>query len=929
MNLSKTKLAIFFITVLVLGWFLYPRELFLAFIFEGQSELTKAEEFYKNYLEQSPNSKFATERLAHLYNRMAEPEKAASTLKHLSATRKGDWELANLYLQQLEDLHDEEGFYRAELEIIDNFLQNPRFQKNKLIPLLEHALEYALWMQRPDDAYTILTKLIPLSHTRKYHTYLVLRLDQGLKKTKKMLAFLQGELTKKPNDDELRAEIASIQLIAGNLKEALATIEEGIRRNPNHKDYLTMRATLHEKQGNLLQAIADVKSLLAFTDFSAGEKYSLKENLAHLHFTLGQLDEAHDLYLSLLEEDQENKDVWLAVIDITMRKNNRQVLIQKLQEFLKIFPDEEDEYKLLVDLILDNLLKQQKYAEALAQTETYLHKYPRDTEKIMLACELHIYLRQDDDAARLLKVLTEINPGDFATRKYVAVQFYSMGRLTEALDNLKLASSLKSDDLETWQVMSEILFAQEKEREAKEAAAHVIALAHAQGGDKLPLEHKRMVLKTQGRLAFKKPAIAAYQNALMNYPKDEELRRDFIDLALDHEMKKLAAENITDFVSDFPSKVKEIRPQQARLWALKGEWDKAATVYTELVKESPEFWYTRAGLAQAYQNLGDWPAAIREFNTVATANLSSDYKNYIDTTLKELHREHDDQINVGYEFDDFGGASFMRWHTQAQRNLTKKFALIGRIEAGTYREGQRDRQAGTGMLTLKTTLNGKVELLTGVGGAVSDRRQTPVGTIALDFDDQEKIKLNAQADTHELRQDLPQALIAGALQDEAFVMGQLFPIERLVFSTVYHVNRSYLKNGKSSIENTVEPALGYIVVKDPYVKFGYQFTYTHRTNHDGFFTLVPLTPDIRAHYVTASIDHSVNSKLTVSGYTFLGEDLLRDLHLFEGDLWGLGSQVKWHVSEDIFLDSSYYFGRETLQGVTGDNHQVSLTLTVH
>jgi len=110
---------------------------------------------------------------------------------------------------------------------------------------------------------------------------------------------------------------------------------------------------------------------------------------------------------------------------------------------------------------------------------------------------------------------------------------------------------------------------------------------------------------------------------------------------------------------------------------------------------------------------------------------------------------------------------------------------------------------------------------------------------------------------------------------------------------------------------------------------GYQFSFTHRTNNNGYFNSVPLTPDIRAHYLTAFFNNEITDDILIENNAFIGEDTKRNLHLFKGDLWGVGSRVKWNVNNWFYVNSSYNFGRETISGITGDNHQLQINITGH
>ena len=114
-------------------------------------------------MEKSPYNKFATLRLAHLYDRLGEPQKATLLLKNLYEHRKSDWDMATRYLDHLENRNDAETLQEARLSIAHYFMMQPRFPRRKVSEMLYDTYLHARWTQNNDEAYAILLDMMKAS----------------------------------------------------------------------------------------------------------------------------------------------------------------------------------------------------------------------------------------------------------------------------------------------------------------------------------------------------------------------------------------------------------------------------------------------------------------------------------------------------------------------------------------------------------------------------------------------------------------------------------------------------------------------------------------------------------------------------------------------------------------------------------------------
>lgn len=989
MNLSKTKIAVFFATIIVLIWFLYPREFFLAYIYEGQGELTQAEAYYLKYLKKSPHSKFATLRLANLYSRMARPEKAIPLVKRLYEYRPHDWELAGIYLDYLRDNHWDEALYQAQLAVAENFMDRPRFPRAWIEHLLYEALQYATWQQNYDDAYDILLKLVKVARDPASFVYEISMLDRGLKRTDRLLKYLTQRLKEDPKDTDSRLELASLYMVKGELKKARVIVREGRRYEPENTSLLKLSIEINTRLGDLKRAIKQAKTLVSLKTLAAGEKPLILKQLAYLYRRNNKDKEALGIFEHLLKAAPSDIQLWRDKIDVLTKLNERGALIRTLKEFIGRFDqdnaeevktlahlylyDEKDsarlpfylsyvrnsgdwvfaldvasqliEFKLkqqaenwlaqittlfpgnrkLLQMRLENLIDLKKHNTAFALASGWLKHHPDDKKIILLTIDILYLQGRHQEAESYLKRYAELQSQNPRALTFVARELYFLGSHHHALFYINRALGIKKTPA-AWFWKMEIHHSLGDRKDYRNAAKNVIKMAE-KTDDHSP-NTIRMALKARGRLGLKKSVIRNYKETIAANPRAREIALDFIDLLLEEGKTDQARREIKAFSQRFPDEPGLIKPYQARLALRESDWETAVRLLKELIREQPNSLYLRRDLAEAYTRMGHWDLAIKEYERIqGRVNNNKDIVN----ALNELHDEHDTSIFAQYDFTDFGSQDFMKWRLGHRRYLTKNLVLLSKITLGHFNPAGTagSTQTGEGLVTLESRHLRYWTLGGALGAGFSERRKTPTAHLKAGFSPSDRLNLLATVDLRELRTDFPEAVTGGSLQDRARFTWDWLPWERLVVHGRYEFNRSYLANGAQSYENTIEPNLSFVVLKAPRVTVGYQLTYSRITEANGFFSQVPLVPKMTAHYITGGISHRFNAGVSGELGFFIGEDTARDLRFFKGDLWGANGSLTWRVTDWLNLKSSYNYGRETLTGIAGETHQFTINLTGH
>lgn len=351
MNLSRTKIGFFFLTILVLLWFLYPKELFLGLIYEDSEDMRRAESYYLSYLKDHPHNKFASLRLARLYERMADPQRAVKVLKDLYGRRHKDFKVAMEYLDRLRNLNNEELTFREQVEIARAFRSSRRVHAEQVTELLDSAWQYAVWHQKQDEAYNILIDLIVIAPDPTYYKQVLLAYDRGFRRTDRLISTLKAELVSNPKHKEVRDELISLYTVSGRYQEGLVEIKRALKVLPDHPSYLQMRAFIYGKLGRPELAIQDIQQLIAISK-DPEELRGFRRELAGLYAQTKKFDEALALYRALWQENPEEKIAWLDLIWILVDLKKVSEAVHCLEGYLRRFPEDDERREDLAQLYL-------------------------------------------------------------------------------------------------------------------------------------------------------------------------------------------------------------------------------------------------------------------------------------------------------------------------------------------------------------------------------------------------------------------------------------------------------------------------------------------------------------------------------------------------------------------------------------------------
>ncbi len=574
MKLSKLKIIMFFFVLLLLLWGLYPRGIFLGYIYEGLSELDKSEKYYLEYLRERPNSKFAVLRLVSLYERMGEPRRALPFLENLYAHRPSDDALALDYLDFLERLHDEKVLYKMRLKVADTLMKARHPAITRITEILDAAFQYAEWHHKIDDQYDILAKLVRVARDKANYTWALRHLDMNLKKADKVVAALQQKVADFPEDLDAREELIGIDIALKRYPEASTLLEEAMAGHPENFGLLRLRIALNEHLRDMPALIRDVRKLLGMNVLSEDEEWDSKSTLAFAYQNNHQLNEALALYREFLDHDPLDAENWLNVIYVFEEMGRWHEVVALLKDYLGKFPADGNRQEMFVDVYLyrlkdldqlplyrqyitkhrnvemaldvANLMIDAKNLSAAIQWLKDMHGlFPRNAETVELLAQLEAGEKNNAVAKSWYTLLAGLRP-DLQTQLEVGREIYFLGdpRLAEPYLQKVAAGDPQNGEALAW--LSEIHAQSRQRRQSTREARQALAL----GVDDTGL---RRLMQLRVALADQEwwTAMPLLEQMIAETPQDHYLRRDLSGLHHDYDTRVTPHFNFTRYGSDY------------------------------------------------------------------------------------------------------------------------------------------------------------------------------------------------------------------------------------------------------------------------------------------------------------------------------------------------------------------------------------------
>lgn len=968
---------------------MYPREVFLGYIYEGGQDLEHSEEYYLNYLEKNEFNKFATIRLVKLYQRMGVPQKATTLIRNLYLHRDTDWEVAQLYLNHLEDMQEQELLYSAQKKIAFRFLDVPRFPKQKVKGILDDAYQYSIWSQRYDDAYELLLLLVKIADDPKIYKDDIHSLDVGLQKTDKVIVSLKEKLSENENDIGAIDELVSILMIENRLDEGLKILNEGLGHNKGNIILLERKLLLYGQQDNPDGEISVLKKLITNPKVHIENRIPYMKQLAELYLRGKKGRAAVELYEDILRETKELRDSWfdlyyaykqLGEIDKAVKllekyRHHFSGDLLGLRELAEIYLYEEKSLKqtnLYADYV--SLSRDREFAHDVSYflsesgDQSQLKKWIDQCLKIFpndpVFNEVLLYRFIDDGRyRRALLLVNSLLRGNGSNYKFLLIKaqiFGSMEKKNKAKDILlnKLKPLVSRDIIRTTEIARELIYLgayEEALTYLKESSSWgregyfedaywtgeaafalkrfstsekmaSIVLDKAQG-HKLSLEQKLMVLRSKGRLHGVDSVNDEFNQLLSKYEKTTSVWGQWFELLIEKKKYVLLAEDFQRMLQSVRGETSFKETYAIRLALLQKNWTKARELLEQSLKDYPQRISNRIDLAYAYLQDGHWMRALETYELINKRQINSE----IIETLSEMRMKYHNRIGFDFFFESLGDADHYISEISYSDFLNERWQLTSHVFAGHFINDSLgiNNWAEWGDLSLKYHQKNWLEASVGIGFGHSAAKNSVSGMGEVKVKPKENTSITLRTEWNNFYRDISQAVSHGVVRDKVEIEGQSALFTRLLVGFNYGFERYRAAGGSDAQGQRFGGSIDWVVFTKPYVTIGYEFEGNNFDDDGAFFGLVPLIESSRTHYLRVYGTQRFHPNFKAEFGGFIGGDAGRDLNLIKGDLWGARASFDWALGSWIDVTGSYDYGRESLTGLLGQSHYFHLGLSGH
>jgi tetratricopeptide (TPR) repeat protein len=329
-------------------------------------------------------------------------------------------------------------------------------------------------------------------------------LSEEDRKPQQAIALLEKYLKEiNPHHREFRLRLVRLYISEHKTENALGHLDHLLQQNPDDLHAQVRKAQIHGEMGDFPAAIAELNAILRVRP----NELRVRDFLGLLYEEMKDYDRAIQMYQTNVQMDPTFFDSILHLGFVSYRLKRNQDALSYLEQAVTLNPKRPEPY-LLLGL---TFLQMEKYQEAKAKLEEGIHQDPSNAELHFNLGTAYDKLDHFDDVVRAMERTLELDPehadalnylgysyadrginGEEAlslTQRAVALKphngyyldslawaLYKLGRIEEALDTIKQAVSLVSDDPVIYEHLGEIFLIREERAKAREAWLHSLQL---------------------------------------------------------------------------------------------------------------------------------------------------------------------------------------------------------------------------------------------------------------------------------------------------------------------------------------------------------------------------------------------------------------------------------------------------------------------
>ncbi len=522
-------------------------------------------------------------------------------------------------------------------------------------------------------------------------------------KQEEALTVIDGILKTNPNHAEALSLKALMYMEKEDFNQALVLIETAIKADPKNMSLYFFKIQLDAKRKNIEAVIADYNQLVSLYP----DNQEFKITLAKIYAQIGKLKEAETLLRGLVTAEPNNVKLQLTLLDFLSATANEKV-IEQFRQFAEQHKDQPrlllslsewmiarknfDEAKTtlnrvielednsnvglsaktllakmafdskdldgaekIVEEILDDnsnyddakilqarlLLVKEKYDDGIELLNKVLFSQPNSSEALLLLGQTFLIKGDQKQADKNFANALNVDPGNLQALAYVYEKALNNNNAKYAKEILEKAISVNYGNINLLEKLAKLDLAESDWDGAKSVVKSIAATSNPLAND-LANFLQGQIYQGQGDCA---KAIAIYKEVLNKFPENSEALES---MARCYENMNKRAEMIA-FANDLLAK----NPRNisagillSDLFILDKNYEKGATLLSNLIKDNPEIPQLYASLAGIKLALNDGKAAIAIYKNGLDKFPGNIKLSLSLASLYELQKEYDAAVNL-------------------------------------------------------------------------------------------------------------------------------------------------------------------------------------------------------------------------------------------------------------------------------------------
>ena len=306
---------------------------------------------------------------------------------------------------------------------------------NPLIPLLEALI--LLDDNKPPEALAAVERALKRGPRGREAYDVLAEVLKRIGRPKEIIARLEAAAKADPKNIPLQYVLAERYREAGQADKADALVKQLMETQPDLQGFASLFASFlkDKKTEELIRLLARVNDRLHRDDVIAPQMQALLADPAYA-------EKVFDTGIALLNADPPRLDRtgWAVLLKLATRAKKNERIIALLRVELKHNPS-----PLVSDELIDALAKEKKFAEAEAEFEAMLKRYPdeRNPQRMLMLAQLRLEAHREAAAIPVLRGVLKDVPNEPGVLFSLATALARTGKFDEGVAAIK--DALKAD----------------------------------------------------------------------------------------------------------------------------------------------------------------------------------------------------------------------------------------------------------------------------------------------------------------------------------------------------------------------------------------------------------------------------------------------------------------------------------------------------